>query len=261
MIGHKYAQAYLHKTLPKCTLLLGPDSVGKRTLSHQVLCWHNIADVDFLEMEKINIASVREVGPWSMTLPRASAIRLLALDLDGCSTLAHRALLKVLEEAPGPFRAILRATPSAPVPDTIRSRAHVLRMGYLREDEIFEILVGKGMSIPEARKCAGNAQGQVKNALDVKFMDSRDRLTALSLIESFMKNDKMLFKSALVDIDDSVLALMRVWSLEACTGRWCEFSEKDIIGSTRDIRRIMIELQKDIRPKLLLKQMCENIMR
>lgn len=258
-IGHKFAVAALCKGLPRCALLIGPDSVGKRTLSLELAKFHKIVDADLCEIEKLRMPDARALGEWSRQMPIRSAQRLAVVDLDGSSVQALNAMLKTLEEAPESFRAILRATAGYKLLDTVVSRCEVFHLGYLQELEVHDVLIAKGMSSTEAMKLSWKSGGQMSVALGGHNQDYAKTI-AVNVVKAFANGDKNLFDHAIEDVNEDVLKWMRVWSLEVNTGKWKHFKADQRFGmKQRELSLIMIKLQKDVRVKLLLKSMWDDL--
>lgn len=255
-VGHKFVRIYLEKILPPVTLLQGPDSIGKRTLSHHLAAHHGALGVDLLVLDWLSTGSAREVVWSSHTAPHGR-MKLVLMNLDGATDAAQNVLLKTLEGPPGNFKVIMRA--SEPVMPTITSRAHVFQMGLLSEIDLYQILVAKGMTSVSAQNCARAGCGQVQRAIASGVEDFR-KVIVLNIVKAFAQGDRNLFNHSLDDATEDVLELLRTWAHEANTGRWRIFNPDSCFGiQARMLRRMMIELNKGIRPKILLKTMWDDL--
>lgn len=258
VVGHRFAQGYLSRCLPRCTLLLGPSSIGKRTLVEAVRQHWQIADSDHWAVEKLSAEVARELGAWALRLPTRGPVRLATADLSGVGASGWAPLLKTLEEAPASTRFLLRS--SEPVASTILGRSMPFPLGLLSTSDVMEILVLRGMAVDVAKNLSLRSGGQVERALAFESKNFQ-RSVARTIVRSFVDGDERLFRTAIVDLDEATLGCLRTLVLEATTGRWLEFSPSDLgqLTDQKSLRRMMIGLNRDVRPKLLVKQLWNEM--
>ena len=130
MIGQATLRSQIKKQLadgkfPHFAILIGPRGSGKKTL---------LADLfDGIYLEDNKIDSVRKMI--EMAYQVDSKVFILP-DVDNMSSTAKNALLKVVEECPNNNTFIMTAQASANILNTLRSRAHIYRMGVYNPVEI-----------------------------------------------------------------------------------------------------------------------------
>ncbi len=118
---------------------------------------------------EIGIDQARALKRFAQLQPVA-AHRKVALidDADRLSVAAQNALLKTLEEPPGPSVIMLiTASPDALLP-TVRSRCQLVLCRPLSEHEVRTVLVATGMSAEEAAGLAAVADGSPGRALGLR---------------------------------------------------------------------------------------------
>lgn len=250
--GHREVTAILERELPPVALLAGPPSVGKWTLAQHLADHHRVAMVDrSLWPDGLVIDGARTIKKFVATAPMGT-LKLVMARLDGSTVPALNALLKTLEEPPPRARFILTAC--APTLPTIVSRAQVLRLGLLHDEELVDVLCAQGMSATAARKAAPLGRGQVKQALQAEAMLAA-KAAVLTVAKALATHDAELYDRAFTSFDDQAGILMRAWLEEAITGQWRWFAEADTFGLRRDparLRRMLVAVSQlaGARPRL-----------
>src|SRR5947207_1278431 len=168
-IGHADAVAALTRELPPVTLLLGPPSVGKWTLTHHLADVHGVAMVDrAIYPDGLSVEAARAIISFVSRAP-FGPFKVVTARLDHSSDAAFNALLKTLEEPPPTARFLLThscsLTGRSHLPPTVVSRGHRHFLGLLSPDELRDVLIGTGMSPTAATKAAALGRGQVSAAL------------------------------------------------------------------------------------------------
>jgi len=202
--------------IPHAMVFQGPEGVGKATvariLATTLLCENrsacttcrscrmlaNNSHPDFIlikrelkekskELSKVvTVDQIREVHRLAGLSPREGLRRFFLIDpADRMNFPAQNALLKTLEEPPGPTVIVLVASrPSLLVP-TVRSRCITLRFSALRARELSRALEARGMAADEAGARAALAGGRPGRALELDLSVLRERREAIfELIES-----------------------------------------------------------------------------
>lgn len=257
VIGHPYPWFALRQHLSSCVLLTGPDSIGKRQLATSLKSHWQVNDQDFVIHDNLFVDDARELISFSQTKPFGPR-KFVVVGLDDASDAALNVLLKLCYSLPSDFNIMMFA--SKPTLETLVSRAHVYAMGYLSDAHVYEILLLQGWAPQKALRASKFAHGQMKNALNFAN-DDYAKAVATNMIKAFALADENLFRAAIAELNPKSLDLLRVWASEASTGRWHTFDETDNFGVTNAavIRRLMIELNRDVRPKLLLKTMWNDL--
>lgn len=258
-IGHARAVETLEAYLPQVTLLLGPKSIGKSTIADWIVDQHGVHELDVRRFEGIKVEAAREIVVAANQRP-AGPFRVLILNLDGATLEGLNVLLKTLEEPPETLRFVLLA--SEPPPLTIASRAAVFALGYLSTSEVESVLKRLGKDIKEARLGALLSGGQISRALAAEDLDFL-RSPVTTLLTAVARRDTELFWTAFMklrseagDISTDVAHLLRLWCIEARTGRWRCFDPEDAHGLHFDraaVNRIEHLLAMNSRPLIAIK--------
>lgn len=240
--GHDAVAAMLREHLPQVALLLGPSSIGKRTLAEHLADFHRIPDSDrFITPNPLSIAAARGVISFVGTRP-FGAFKLVIGRLDDASRPALNALLKTLEEPPPSARFLLTCT--RPTLPTVMSRCHVYRLGLLTTDQVAAVLVQRGMSPDAAGKAAAVSRGQVSNALRQR---ASGREEALAVLKAVADRDGVAFTAAFRTFDEAAAEHLQLLLTEAATGNWLNYRTADTFGLYRDqslLRHMLIALHQ-----------------
>lgn len=187
--GHQMARDLLIQSFDQgnCSvyLLVGPPHVGKGLMARIVAASiHGISELDkphidtliFDEVLKANSdegekrwkKSVGSLTRFISLSPAQSHTKVAIVeDIDRLSLQAANALLKTLEEPARNAVIILTAGEIDAVLPTIQSRARIIRLNYLTDDEVREYVVGRtSEQIDEIVLLANGAFGVAKHLLD-----------------------------------------------------------------------------------------------
>lgn len=244
IVGHQAAVEILQRRLPPVTLLLGPPSIGKRTLTEHLGTVHQVPAIDRHTLpEPLSIAAVRQALTFVATRPHGR-FKLVTGRLDNASTAALNALLKTLEEPPETARFLL--TCARPTLPTVMSRCQLFRLGLLSTAEVAEILVHRGMSPSAAGKAARLAHGQVGTALQPRNAGARD--DAVAVLKAIAERNHAAFEAACKTFSEDAVLHLRRLLVEATTGNFEVFGTADTFGLYRDqplLRRMLIALHQN----------------
>lgn len=234
-IGHREVVGLLERGLPPVTLLLGPASVGKWTLTHHLADHHGVALVDrVIVADGLRVDTVRSIRKFVGSRP-FGPFKLAQIRLDGSTEPALNALLKTLEEPPATVRFLL--TCSTRTLPTIMSRAQIFRLGLLTTEELRAVLIAEGLSPTAATRAAALGRGQVATALAADTSDDA-KSNVLTVMRAVSSGDRDLFERAFRFFDDTSRDLLLCWLREAITGQWAIFSEDDSFGLRREPARL-----------------------
>lgn len=273
VIGHDDVREALEKSLPLVTLLRGPSSVGKMTLAKHLAAFYEVSATDLLVVERLSAEAARGVKQFAATSPLGGCFKMVVLRLDGASSQALNALLKVLEEPPTSVRFILVA--SEPTLDTIVSRAHAFNLGLLTREQVSSVLTAcLGEEIQYARSAAAYSGGQVARARQFAHVETA-KAAVVSLLKAFADHDPDLFDavakkwspydSETRKFSTEAHGLLQQWCLEALTGQWSVFSDAETFNLSRTPlpRQILVGLGKSglARPELAVRSALSALVR
>jgi DNA polymerase III, delta subunit len=253
MIGHQQVREQLEAELPNVVLLMGPVSVGKRTLCEHLVDHYGVHDADVLRFESFNVEGARTVRQFFQRRS-LSGRKIIIVRLDGASQEALNSLLKVAEQPPA-FAHLLFIASGLPLL-TIQSRAQYRAyLPYLTEAEVAEVLMEQGFDAARARAMAKHAGGQVASALASIDLEVT-KAPVLSVLKAIADQNEVLLQKAIEKFEASHLALFRTWAVEARTGCWKMFMPQEDFGVHKDRKRVDLLLRKlawDARPKVVVR--------
>lgn len=236
MIGHDKARTYLERHLPTATLLLGPASIGKWTLSNHLADHHHVAISDrWVVPGGLTIDTVRLVAAFARRAP-VGQFKLIQARLDHASKAALNALLKTLEEPPPYVRFLL--TSARQVQPTVRSRCTVFELGTLSRDELEQIYLSQGLPPRKAAKAAQLAEGQVIKGYDAEEPDTH-RNQVVALAKALSSHDRELFDAVFRTWDARNTQLLHNMLIECMTQRWTTFTADEAFGLDRHRPRLV----------------------
>ena len=248
MIGHRNVAAQLGDSLPPVALFVGPDSVGKNTLTLE------LEERDGLEAyryESLSVPLADQIVRNAQTAPRLTEKKLIVVNLDGSRADAQNVLLLALEAAIPSTHFIFLA--SYDPLDTIMTRCEVFRFGLLSEDEVAEILVSLGTNEQKAQSMAAVSGGQMKTAFASLHL-ADDKIPVLVVLKALNERNPDMLEAVANRWTDKHTYLLNRWAREAVTGRWRVFdkSENPIEGQAMPLK-ILMATRADVRPKLLVR--------
>jgi hypothetical protein len=260
LVGHQGVIGALSSQLPPVSIITGPPSVGKRLIAAHAAMTNNISRVDFTEVGKLTVNEASRIKDF-MSVSPMSNLKFALIDLDNASDAAINDLLQALEYPPKYARFSLIS--SKRVPHTLRTRAgHKFTVGLLKPEELFQILVSKGIKEDDASKAS--TLGRVDLAI-AACTNSAARTTALTVLESAASNDYVLFAQAFKAVDDNTAKVIINMLEEAASQKWKLFNP-NYLGPFSDRRVALAVLSSwstvaTARPKLAVRAALESIMR
>jgi hypothetical protein len=233
--------------------LLGPPSVGKRTLAQQIVEYHEIAQV----LEFYEGVSMDEARAIRAFLSESVESRAVILRLDPVRSEVSHLLLKTIEEL-GEGRHVIFLAVRQPLA-TILSRAWVYRCGYLSDPEMAQILFDQGVSPANIPLLVAYGRGQVSVALgslDVEI----EKAPIIALLRATAEGDEVMFGKVVSRSREEHLHLLRVWASEASTGMWRLFEPRESYGLEPYASGVGRALESRARARLLIRAVMGRLM-
>lgn len=182
LIGHHRQQTFLQRLVedekfPAALLLVGPPGVGKKTVSEAVArsllqagesrleAHPDVVRIEFAEDQVLRETLVRLLRAVHERPMRAPTRVILLPNVDRLSLDASSLLLKSIEDGPLFTKFLLTAATIGRVPETIRSRSHVIELTPVADEELAHGLAAFGYSKPKAREATRLAGGRPGLAL------------------------------------------------------------------------------------------------
>lgn len=259
LVGHQGVIGALSSQLPPVSIITGPPSVGKRLIAAHAAMTNKVSRIDFTEVSKLTVSEASRIKDFMSVQPMQN-IKFALIDVDSASNAAVNDLLKALEEPPEYARFSIIS--SRKLPAVLRTRGHKYSVGLLKPTELMTILLDKG--IPEQAAAKVSSLGRVDLALQA-YSDSASRATALTVLESVLSNDYILFAQAYKAVDEKVAKTIISILEESATQRWRVTNPK-YIGLFADQRVAMTVLDSwskvsSARPQLAVRTALESVMR
>lgn len=259
LVGHQGVIGALSSQLPPVSIISGPPSVGKRLIAAHAAMTNNVSRVDFTEVSRLTVAEASRVKEFMSVQPMVD-LKFALIDIDSASNAAINDLLKALEEPPSYARfSIIN---SAKLPATLRTRGRRYSVGLLKPDDLMTILINKGIPEQDAKKFS--SLGRVDLAIQA-YTDSTARSTALTVLESVLTNDYLLFSQAYKAVDDKIARTIVSMLEESASQRWRVFNPK-YLGLFAD-KRVAISVLaswsnvSSARPQIAVRAALESIMK
>lgn len=211
MIGHEHLASDI-AALDSPILVVGPRSVGKATVLREVLpdAYVMNAPLDITSAERIESIAVA----WPFII----------IDLDGATHHALAKLRTLLDDGP-PLYMHSTVLP----PAEISSQCTVLHAGYLRDDEVAQVLMQGGETEEVARAWAHGSGGTIEGAYHKRDADT-DKAPLISLFAALAQHSYQIFSFGLERVGDRQVELLRTWAFEAASGQWNFFTPDDDYG-------------------------------
>lgn len=251
-VGHAHAREVLLADLPAVTVLIGPRSVGKRTLAQEVVEAHGVPVLEFFE--GVTMDDAREIR---LFLGSESGARAVIIRLDGVRAEVSHLLLKTLEEL-GEGKHVIFLCEQRPLA-TILSRAWVFQCGYLNDAEMSQILFNLGVPPTNIPIIVSRGRGQVSEALDSLDVEI-EKAPITALLGATAKKDEVMFGKIVSRLQESHLHLLRVWASEAQTGMWRLFAPDESYGLEPYAQAVGRALESKARPRLLVRSVMGRLM-
>ena len=239
--GHVRALTELERELPPVTLLLGPRSIGKRTLAEHLVRHHHVPDAE-VQYLLLTADRARGVLRFCEIAPMSGVLKVLVLNLETASEQAQNILLKVLEEPPPAVRFLLVSS-RAPL-STIMSRARVYKLGLLTDSEVLAILLERGVDPDDALYAAACGRGRVAPALSAlqETEEGRVRSLVAAAVRAARDRNDSIMDTVMRNWSDVHTQWLRAWAAEAASGRWVVFGAGFVTGVTKVQARKVLEV-------------------
>jgi len=259
LVGHQGVIGALSSQLPPVSIITGPPSVGKRMIATYAAIKNNIARVDFTEISHLTVEEAIRVKDFMATYPVRN-LKFALINLDLATDRAMDKLLKTLEQPPTYARFSLIS--SNRLPATLRTRGQKYSVGLLKPDELFTILIEKGLPEEEAKRVS--TLGRVDLAMDA-YRNSTLQLTAINVLQAVESQDYVLFCQAYKAVDEGVASVIIDMLQESASQNWKLYSPK-LLGPFAD-RMLALKILgmwstvASARPQLAVRVALEALMK
>ncbi|MFA5270251.1 MAG: AAA family ATPase [Patescibacteria group bacterium] len=250
LVGQDLAKELVGKSLVAegCStyLLVGPPHVGKGLLARiMAASWHGSFDINKPNLDTIIFDEVlstnsgeNEDSKWKKTVddtvhlinlsPNNDYRILIVDDLDRLSVSAANALLKTLEEPPKHAKIIITAQNINAVLPTVRSRAQIIRLNSLSDDEVKDHL--KKQKIKRVEEIALLANGALGIADDLsKSIDKLEQGAAqIAAFKTLLSKD-VIKGMAVANIKEREVA-------QGLVATWINLTRRLMLADLKDKR-------------------------
>jgi hypothetical protein len=259
LVGHQGVIGALSSQLPPVSIITGPPSVGKRLIAAHAAMTNNISRVDFTEVSRLTVAEATRIKNFMDYTPMSN-FKFALIDLDSASEAAVNDLLKSLEEPPSYARFSLIS--SKRLPAKLRTRGHKYTVGLLNPDDLFTILIAKG--VPESEASKVSKLGRVDLALQA-YADVAAKTTALNVLQAVESRDYELFVQAYKAVDEKAAHMIVAAWEESAAQNWKLFNP-NYLGAfnKKNVALTVLAAWSSVasaRPQLAVRAALESLMR
>lgn len=255
-------QVYGHETVLEAikrsglthTLIVGPYSVGKRTILEKLIQDSGVSDVvRVFDTKTIDMADVRKASKEVNGEARVIFIR-----MDYLKRTDEEKLLKTIEDAPdGIYFLATRTSSIGKRP--LYSRFTVHHLDYLSDTVVAQILVHLGYASDKAVALAklslGSVQATITAGKTSQFLGTVNR--ALKCIAD---RDDAELDALYSKWEDGHTRLIRDWAREKLTGRWRTFRDEDFPDLGKGVAmRILTHVDPYERPRYVVRAALAGI--
>lgn len=203
------------------TLIVGPQSVGKRSMLEKLIEHHRLTDVvRILNNSDLDMAAVRRAS-----LESNSGERVILMRLDYLKRTEEEKLLKIIEDAPeGVTFLATKTNPTQASP--LLSRFTFYSVDYLPNRTVGRILHRLGYAPDRAATLADYSLGAIKPTIDLGKSSAYVSLVNRALT-CISEKDADALDKLYSKWEDGHTKAIREWARERVTGRWRMFQESD----------------------------------
>jgi hypothetical protein len=259
LVGHSEVVEALGSQLPQVSVITGPPSVGKRLIAAYAGIKNNVLRSDFTEVMKLTVDEAARVKQFISVQPMHN-FRYVVIDLDNASRQATDKLLTTLENPPAYAKFSLIA--SKDVPRTIQTRSSRFTVGLLEPEDLFQILLNKGIPYSEASKLS--KLGRVDLALSA-YNNIAAKNTAISVLNAVESQDYILLMQSYKAVDDASADMILTALQESASQNWKIFDPSHLGAFAK--KPVALKLlaawstMADARPQIAVRAVLESVMR
>jgi hypothetical protein len=252
--GHEKVRAAMKSSGLTHTLIVGPYSVGKRTLLEKLIQENGVTDVvRILNTKNIDMADVRRASTETN-----GSVRVIMIRMDYLKRTDEERLLKTIEDAPeGVYFLATRTSSIGRNP--LYSRFTVHRVDYLSNATVALILSRSGYTSDRAVTLSELALGSIQATINAGKSSQYNSLVvrALKYIED---HDDGGLDTLYLKWEDGHTKLLRIWAQERITGRWRMFQEYDFPELGKGLAmQILTRLDPYERPRYVVRSTLAGI--
>lgn len=255
IFGHREVMQALNGLPLTNVLLVGPWSVGKRSMLENFIQRHGVTDVTRVyDLKSADLQEVRK-----MSLETNGARRVIFLRLDRMTQNTEERLLKIIEDAPPEVTFLATSTYSTRI--ALRTRFTYITVGSLDPKTIAMILGRLGYEATNAVSLAEKSIGSVGGSIKVGKASPFTSLVTRAL-KCIVEHDVEMLDSLYSKWEDGHTDTILTWASERITERWRTFKPGDFpeLGKGTAMR-ILTSVDRYDRPRYVVRSSLVNIVR
>lgn len=225
--------------LPPVCAIVGPVGTGRVELVRDAMLAEGIHPAEVHVEDNPDTQRIRDsFEDWRRS--PLGAGRGVVYVLDTVAPQGLNAMLAGIEDPPDATSFALVAKPGR-LPLTLLSRCQVLRVGYLRPEELVDGLVARGLSRRDGEMRARRVRTVTEGLAGVH---SQERGDVVRLVEACTRGEVESLAKELARVDDTHRHLLRTMAREFVTQRPRTFSEADLSAMTSGLAQAILRGSK-----------------
>lgn len=255
IFGHHEVMSTLRKLPLTNILMVGPWSVGKRSMLEYFMQTHGITDIT--RVYDLKTADLQEIR--RLSLETRGSERVIFLRLDKMNQATEERLLKIIEDAPPEVKFLATSVYASRI--ALRTRFTYLPVGSLDSKTISMILRRLGYEAATAVELAAKSLGSVGESIKAGKSSPFTSLVRRAL-KCIAEHDAPMLDSLYSKWEDGHTDTILAWASERITERWRTFKPEEFpeLGKGTAMR-ILTGVDRLDRPRYVVRSTLVNIVR